>query len=380
MVTNGDVEPLIPSDRFIGIDGVSHMSAGAEAPMLASHRETIDRFLRAKGEGMPGRAKLFGPVDEARKRIATMLGLGPAEIAFLLNASDGLAQAAMGLSLSPGDNVVLARCEYSSLPLALQPLRERGVDIRFAGADMIAEIDDYVDCIDARTRAVLVSHVGHLTGDRVDISAFRRLADSVSARLIVDASQSLGAVPVDGSLCDVVVSSCYKWLLGVHGCGVFAVNATRWPELMPSTLGWHSVVDDADWRCKDLYRLRPDAQRFETGNPPFLALHVLSNALATLDEAPVTLREGHIAELGARLRRGLVDLGLQVLTPEASARRAGNLSFAAEDPAAIEATLRANGILVLAGLGRIRISIHLHNSSHDVERCLEVLDRAVRAR
>ena len=380
MATDCDVKPLIPPDRFIGINGIVHMSAGAETPMLATHRDAIDRFFSAKGEGMPGRSKLFGPVDDARKRIAAMLGLGPAEIAFLLNASDGLAQAAMGISLSQGDNVVLARCEYASLPLALQPLQERGVEIRFAGRGMIAEIDDYISCIDARTRAIFVSHVGHLTGDRVDISAFRELADSVSARLIVDASHSLGAVPVDGSLCDVVVSSCYKWLLGVHGCGVFAVNATRWPELMPTALGWHSVVEDDQWRCKDQYIPRADAQRFETGNPPFLALHVLSNALATLDEAPVKWREGHIAELGSRLRRGLVELGLPVLTPEAKARRAGNLSFTAQYPAAIEATLRKNGVLVLSGLGRIRISIHLYNSSRDVERCLEVLDGVVRAR
>jgi|LauGreSuBDMM15SN_2_FD.fasta_scaffold07514_3 selenocysteine lyase/cysteine desulfurase len=375
-----DVAPLILPNRFLAIDGISHMAAGAEAPMLDSHRDAIDRFLRAKGEGMIGRAHLFGPVDEARRRIAGLLGLGTTEIAFLLNASDGLAQSSMGLSVSSCDNVVLARCEYPSLALALLPLRDRGVEIRFAGNGMIAEIDDYAACIDARTRAIFVSHVSHLTGDRMDIAAFRELADRVSARLVVDASHSLGAVPVDGSLCDAVVSSCYKWLLGVHGCGVFAVNALRWPELMPSTLGWHSVVNDDDWRCKDNYQIHSDAKRFETGNPPFLALHVLCNALRTLDEATLTQRAAHIEVLGRRLRQGLVSLGLHVTTPETSARRAGNFSFSAGDAVSIEANLRANGVLVLAGSGRIRISVHLYNSSQDVDRCLDALSRTVATR
>lgn len=348
--------------------------------MLLSHRDVIDRFLSAKGEGMPGRAKLFGPIEEARERVAGLLGLRPAEIAFLLNASDGLTQAAMGLSASLGDNVVMARCEYPSLPLCLEPLRRLGVEIRYVGKGTIAEIEDFAACVDARTRAIFVSHVGHLTGDRADISALRQLTDSVSARLVVDASHSLGAVPVDGSLCDVVVSSCYKWLLGVHGCGVLAVNAERWPELMPSSLGWHSVVEDDDWRSRDDYHPRPDARRFETGNPPFLALHVLSNALTTLDEAPIDARALHIDRLGAHLRQGLLELGLPILTLEPSVRRAGNISFAADDPAIIEAALRARGVLVLAGLGRVRVSVHVHNDSDDVEHCLDALGSIVSGR
>jgi selenocysteine lyase/cysteine desulfurase len=275
--------------------------------------------------------------------------------------------------VAAGDNVVVARCEYPSLPLALLPLARRGVEVRFAGAGPIAEIEDYAARVDRRTRAIVVSHVGHLTGDRIDLVALRALADSVGARLIVDASHSLGAVPVDGALCDLVVSSCYKWLLGVHGCGVLAVNPQRWPDLQPGTLGWHSVAEDDDWRAKDAYALRADAGRFETGNPPFLALHVLANALDTLDEAPIGRRASHIAELGGRLREGLASLGLEVMTPWPAERRAGNISFAADDGAAIEAGLRARGILVLAGLGRIRISVHAYNGSADVERCLAAL-------
>jgi cysteine desulfurase/selenocysteine lyase len=367
------VPALIPPDRFIGLEGIAHLACGSECPMLTSHRDAIEKFLLHKGQAMAGREAMQTVVSEARSRTAALLGIDECNVAFLLNASDGLIQAAAGLDVISGGNVVVARCEYPSLPLAVLPLAKMGIEIRYAGAGMNTEIDDYAACVDEKTCAIFVSHVSYLTGDRIDLNLLRILADKVDARLIVDASHSLGAVPIDASLCDALVSSCYKWLLGVHGCGILAVNTQRWPNLLPATMGWHSVVDDGDWRAKEHYHLHSDARRFETGNPPFLAIYVLHNALQTLEEAPLEHRAAHIDSLAGQLREGLSTLGLDILTPEPSARRAGNIAFRVRDPHAIELALRERGVLVLSGLGRIRASVHLFNSSHDVERCLEAL-------
>jgi selenocysteine lyase/cysteine desulfurase len=370
-----DIAPLLSPGRFVGLDGIAHLCAGSESPMLASHGEAVARFLANKSGGMAGRARLFEPVERARNAIGALLGLPAADVAFLLNASDGLAITADGLGLKAGDNVVMALGEYPSLPLAFLSAAERaGAELRYAGTGMVTETADYAASVDRSTRAIVVSHVSFLTGDRADLLALRALADSVGARLIVDASHSLGVAPVDGSLCDAVVSSCYKWLLAVQGCGIFAVNAARWPELMPAALGWHSVVPEDDWRAKARYRLQTSAQRFETGNPPFLALHVLDNALTTLAETSVEARIAHAVALSGRLRAGLVQLGLKVFTPEAPERRAGNVSFAADDAVAVAEALRAAGVLILAGgRGWNRISVHLYNGSDDVERCVAAL-------
>ena len=274
----------------------------------------------------------------------------------------------------PGDNVVVGQSEFPSVLLAWQRLRPRGVEIRAVGREAVVAPDEIAAAVDSRTRAIAVSHVGYLTGARHDLGRLRTLADRSGARLIVDASHALGVVPVAGMLCDVVVACCYKWVLAVHGVGVFYANSRRWPGLAAPWVGWHSTYREDDWRRRTDYRLREDASRFEAGNPPFLPVYILDSALRVLDELDPRAVETHVLALGSTLRDGLVKLGLPVLTPEAPEERAGNIVFATDRCMEVERALRENGVLVWAGDGRIRLSVHAYNDEADVARALAVLE------
>ncbi len=259
--------------------------------------------------------------------------------------------------------------------LPFQRLAAEGVELRLVGDAIVPEIEDYAEAVDGQTRAIAVSHVGHLTGARADLAALRALADPVGARLIVDVSHALGVVPVDGRLCDVLVGCCYKWLLGVHGVAIFAVNAARWPDLAPLALGWHAVENEEDWRARGSFRLQAGIERFEPRQPPFLALALLENGTDHLLAIGPSAIAAHVDALAGRLRAGLADLGLDVVTPEASARRAGNVTILSEQPEAIERALAAEGILVWAGEQRVRASVHVYNCSDDVDRLLDAMRR-----
>ena len=67
-------------------------------------------------------------------------------------------------------------------------------------------------------------------------------------------------------------------------------------------------------------------------------------------------------------------LGLPVLTPEAPEERAGNTVFATDRSLEVERALRENGVLVWAGDGRVRLSVHAFNDETDVARALAVLE------
>jgi len=82
---------------------------------------------------------------------------------------------------------------------------------------------------------------------------------------------------------------------------------------------------------------------------------------------------------GERLRRGLVELGLTVLTPEPAERRAGNYCFATDDGPRLHDGLFARGVLVWEGEGRVRISVHGYNDAADIDRCLAALRELVGA-
>jgi selenocysteine lyase/cysteine desulfurase len=364
---------LIPKTAFIGIDHVAHLATGGEAPVLRANLEAATRFLLDKGDGMPGRERFFTTADRARVSLAARVGGRPEDVGFLGSASEGLHVASEGIDWRTGDNVVVGQSEFPSVLLAWQRLRARGVEVRAVGREAVVTPDEIAAAVDRRTRVIAASHVGYLTGARHDLGRLRALADRVGARLVVDASHALGVVPVDGTLCDVVVACCYKWLLAVHGVGVFYVNSRRWPELRAPWVGWHSTHREEDWRRRTEYRLREDGSRFEAGNPPFLPVYVLESALRTLDALEVPAVEAYVLALGGALRAGLVKLGLPVLTPEAPDERAGNLVFASDRCLEVEQRLRDVGVLVWAGDGRVRLSVHAYNDEADVARALGAL-------
>lgn len=365
---------LIPKTAFIGIDHVAHLATGGEAPVLRANLAAATQFLLDKGDGMPGRERFFTTADRTREALARRLGGRPEDVAFLGSASEGLHVASEAIDWRPGDNVVVGQSEFPSVLLAWQRLRPRGVEIRAVGREAVVAPDEIAAAVDSRTRAIAVSHVGYLTGARHDLGRLRTLADRSGARLIVDASHALGVVPVAGMLCDVVVACCYKWVLAVHGVGVFYANSRRWPGLAAPWVGWHSTYREDDWRRRTDYRLREDGSRFEAGNPPFLPVYILDSALRVLDELDPRAVETHVLALGGTLRDGLLKLGLPVLTPEAPEERAGNIVFATDRCMEVERALRENGVLVWAGDGRIRLSVHAYNDEADVARALAVLE------
>lgn len=341
--------------------------------MLVSHAGVLARFLADKSRGMPGRARLYETVRRAREGAARLLGGDVGEISFLAHASEGLGIAAAGVDWRAGDNVVVEKVEFPSVLHVWRRLPVAGVEVRAVDDSAVPSIDDVRRRVDRRTRVIAVSHVSYLTGARHDLAALRELADTVGARLVVDATHAAGVVPVPGDLCDVVVASCYKFLLAAHGVALFRVNRARWPDLEPPSVGWNAIDEEEEWRARDDFCFKSGGERFERGNVSFASIYCLENALKVLEAMGIRRIEEHVLRLGGVLRQGVAELGWPVLTPEPPAERAANVVFEHADPARMEQALRMRSVLVWSGDRRIRMSLHAYTNEEDVERALQAL-------
>lgn len=81
-----------------------------------------------------------------------------------------------------------------------------------------------------------------------------------------------------------------------------------------------------------------------------------------------------------QLRCGLAELNLDLLTPPESELASGIVSFAHAKAEDIGAALERVGIIVWAGDGRVRSSMHLYNGMEDVERYLCALKSLLTSR
>ncbi|HEY8598885.1 MAG TPA: aminotransferase class V-fold PLP-dependent enzyme, partial [Thermomicrobiales bacterium] len=376
MATTERITSLISKDAFLRVAEVAHLCAGGETAILRSHNAAVERFFALKSDGFDGReVGVMGLLQRTRERASELLGVPPGDIAFLNSASEGLGQLAAGLDWRPGDNVVVEDIEFPSGLYPWTRLAAQGVEVRLVrqeGGE--ATIDRLAAALDDRTRVLAVSQVSYLTGRRYDLAELRALADRHGALLSVDATHAAGVVPVAAQHADLLVSSCYKFLLGVHGAAILYCNPQRLGNLQPQSLGWHSVASHHTVAAPTDYTLRPTAARFEAGNPPFMALAVLENALETLATIGVERIERHVLALGGLLHSALQARGLTLLTPEDPARRGPNICFSWPDSVGLVAALAAHGILVWGGDGRVRVSFHAYNDEDDVARLLTALD------
>lgn len=371
-------EALIAPTEFIGLENLIHLGVGGESPMLKSHRDAVEQFFSDKALGETGRERLDETASRCREKAARLLNVAADDIAFLSTSSEGINVLVYGLSWQPGDNVILCDVEFPSEILPWTRLQQQGVDIRIVRhKNWYVDVEDFRHAMDKRTRLVVVSDVSYFTGQRFPIKRLSEMVRQTAALLCVDATHAAGAVVVDAGYADVLVASCYKWLLATHGVALFYWNRHRLPNLEVPFLGWHSGVSIPDWRSPTEFTLREGADRFEAGNVGFISIYILNNAIDHILRLGAPVIEKHVLELSGRLWKGLKHLGLEVMTPENPEERAGNVCFMTSHIGEITEWLDRQKILVwggYGGVGRVRISTHLFNSSRDVDRLLTVLN------
>jgi selenocysteine lyase/cysteine desulfurase len=121
------------------------------------------------------------------------------------------------------------------------------------------------------------------------------------------------------------------------------------------------------------YGLKEGAACLTAGMPNFPSIYVLRQAIEFLLQVGVDRLNQELKPVVERLRLGLSEKGVELLTPAGAEFASGIVAFAHPDANEIGAKLEREGVIVWAGDGRVRASLHLYNDMSDVERYLKAL-------
>ena len=167
-------------------------------------------------------------VYDTRCLVARLLGCPrPDHVAFTANSTMALNMAISGL-LTPEDHAVSTDLEHNSVLRPLYALQRQGMGLSFLPADGNGRLD--YDALEGLfrpdTRAVVCTHASNVTGDMPDIPRIAALAHAHGALLILDASQTAGAVPLGMTAlgADVLCFTGHKSLLGPQGTGGLCIR------------------------------------------------------------------------------------------------------------------------------------------------------------
>ncbi|KAE8375834.1 pyridoxal phosphate-dependent transferase [Aspergillus bertholletiae] len=369
-------QPLFDLDSFHPTPGITHVCAAGESLPLRSQSDVLVQYMTDKAAGPKGRDNQGEQVDKARGLIATSWNVSTKEIGFVANVAEGVSILLESLDWAEGDNVCVDADEFPSLvaPFAFRAQRSQGSSGHQTPQIRYWTAENRSTAIDNKTRLIAVSYVSYLNGARSDLSAYRALADSVGAMLVVDFTQAAGYIPIDASIADFAFSACYKWLLGTTGTAIAFWNQKRQPKWRPSTAGWHSLsLGDArpQWGTGRI-DIRDDAMCFCRGNPGHLSIYILLNSLEYLRQWATGDIERHVQVLTAKLLHEFESAGIPSTTPREAQRHGASVTVDCAGASEIVDELYNNGIYAWNGRGRIRFSFHGYNSMKDVERIMEI--------
>jgi selenocysteine lyase/cysteine desulfurase len=308
-----------------------------------------------------------------------LIGTDKDHVALIPSASYGLAVAAKNISLNAGQHIVVLDQQYPSNVYVWRELAaESGAAIITAKrADGQSWAEAVVGNIDERTGLVAIPNCHWTDGSFVDLELVSKRVREVGARLVVDASQSLGAYPLDVRKIqpDFLVTVGYKWLLGPYNLGYLYAAPRYHEEGKPIEWSWMVKQGSDDFtRLVDYTEgYKPGARRFDAGEfSSFIHISMARAALEQILTWGVENIQETLSALTCHMKDKARDLGVEV----AKGERVGHLlgiRFSAEKIEILQRKLVENNIYISFRGSNMRIAPHLYNDREDVERLFSVL-------
>jgi selenocysteine lyase/cysteine desulfurase len=144
-----------------------------------------------------------------------------------------------------------------------------------------------LDAIDTNTAAVAISHAHWADGTKFDLEEIRNRTRDVGSLLIIDGTQSVGAMPFDIERIqpDALICAGYKWLLGPYGLGL-AYFAETFDDGIPIEENWINRLNSENFAGLVDYEeeYQPGALRYGMGEQSqFVLAPMLLEALRQIN-------------------------------------------------------------------------------------------------
>lgn len=346
---------------------LDHAAGGpVPAPVQARIQETLKENAREADFAWP---RWMKRAEYYRLLAARFLNAEPEEIAFTHSTSQGMN--AVAEMIADEGAVLTNTSEFpsSTLPWVWRKTRMIYQEPEAQGYLSLSKMKTLMA---PRVKTLLTSYVQYATGFRQDLPGIGKMKGS--RYLVVNATQALGAFPVDVRAwkADFVCANSYKWLMAGYGGGLLYVRKPLLKKLKPASIGWRSVKnpDAMDNRNTDL---RDSAARYEFGCPSFLTIFSVGAAIEYLLSIGMEKISARILELAAYAGERLQARGFEILSPEEDRFRSGIVIVKVDQPQIIWKRLLAQGIFVSPRGGGLRLGPHFYNTHEEIDAFVQAL-------
>jgi len=374
-------------NEWFPIDDATYLNFAAHAaiPRVALNAVRLSAEAKMRPHIVDDQT-FFSVAASLRQTLATLIGASPDEVALTSGAGAGLAAIAYALKWSDGDEVICSRGEFPVQYATWKPMEAReGIKVRIAVPQgQFVQSDDLVAALTASTRVVSVSHVRFDDGSMLDVSSLAAACKRNGTLLVLDVSQSCGAVPMNVRTlgADFIVCAGYKYLLSPWGTGFLWMRKENLDSLRPGPYNWLSQGVESFARLNYVDpEPAPTLSRWDSAEAAsiynFNLTVMEASAKFVLEAGPSLIRDHNQALIDYFFER--LPEGYRLASPRQASQRGvfGCIEARSRgDTEFLYQMLREERFVVALREGKIRVAPHLLNSTQDIDRLLVAMAKA----
>lgn len=327
-------------------------------------------------------------MEETRELYSKFIGADSKdEIAFTHSTSEGMNIIAH--ILSDKGTVISNELEFPSTNLPW--INKNSKNIKFLKPDYEGKIPilDIAKMIDKfhgkrgkQVKTILTSHVQFSNGFRQDLEELGKLTQRKDLHLVVNATQSLGAMSLDvkNFNIDFMASNGHKWMLSSFGIGTIYIKRKYLRDkdyFKPTFFSLSGQKKKDNFDNNTILDSSYSATRFELGTPHFQNIVALKAAIKYTSKIGIKQIEKRILGLTNYLIDKLVNIDIEILSPVAEKKyRSGIIVFKPkkENPSQIVMKLQKMNQIIVSARGKgIRVSPHFYNNEEDIDNLISAL-------
>jgi len=182
-----------------------YLDYNASTPVVQQVLDEMLPYLKEK-YGNPSSSHSFGAacragIEQARERVALLLGCETSEIIFTSGATESNNMVIIGVAASSPqrNHIITSTIEHPAVLEPCRALERQGFTVTYLPVDRCGLVDpaDLEKAITPETALVTIMHSNNEVGTIQDIRELSRIASSRGVLFHTDAAQSVGKVPVN---------------------------------------------------------------------------------------------------------------------------------------------------------------------------------------
>ena len=373
-------------------DHITYLNTAYISPSFkAVEKAGIDAVLHKSQPFDITSADFFDPVTEVKKLFAQLVEVDNYErIATVPSVSYGIANVANNIHLNKNDEIILLEDQFPSNVYEWQILAEKYgaklITVR-APKSSVNPVkqwnQDILNAINDKTALVAMAHINWSNGVLFNLKAIREKTKQHNALLIIDGSQSVGALPfsVKELQPDALICAGYKWLFGPYACG-YSYFGSYFDDGMPIENNWANRLHSENFAGLTAYEseYKPLAGRYAMGESgSFIAIPMQIEALKQILEWTPKAIQDYCKEISSDAVQELKALGCHI---EDGNYRSHHL-FGIKLPEGLDVEnfkqlLKEHHVYLSFRGNYIRISCHLFNTKEDFTKLVKCMEIALK--